>query len=124
RLRQSQSLVAAGPTPIRPGAKTATRVRRRTRPRHAVQPRYAGLPDVVAVVMVVGLAVLAGVLIIPRLSINLSALNALQNVLPLSGSSNRRVLDSSTPAAAATPAPTATPRPGVVERFAGSAVSL
>lgn len=125
RLRQSQSLMVDGPTPIRPGPKVDTRLTRRRRPRHAVQPRYAGLSDVVAVVMVVGLAVLAGMLIIPRLSINLSALNALQNVLPSSGS-NRRVLDTSaaTPSTRATAAPTATPRPGVVERFAGTAVSV
>ena len=74
--------------------------------------------------MVVGLAVLAGVMIIPRLSINLSSLNALQNVLPLTNNANRRLLDSATPAAVATAAPTATPRPGLVERFAGSGVSV
>ena len=44
--------------------------------------------------MVVGLAVLAGVLLIPRLSINLSALNVLQNVLPLANTT-RRATDAS-----------------------------
>jgi hypothetical protein len=76
------------------------------------------------VLTVVGLAVLAGALLIPRLSINLSALNALQSVLPLSNSS-RRVIDTSvTPVPAATPVPTATPRPGTAERFVGSTVSV
>jgi hypothetical protein len=124
RLRQLQSGLSNGPTPIRIGAKAAAPITRRRRPRTVVQPRYAGLTDVVAVLMVVGLAVLAGALIIPRLSINLSALNALQNVLPLSNSNTRRVLDAATPSAAATAAPTATPRPGLVERFAGSNVSV
>jgi hypothetical protein len=122
RLRLSQSL-AKGPTPIRPGAKSVNRVTRRTRPRHVVQPRYAGLPDVLAVIVVVGIAVLAGVLIIPRLSINLSALNALQNVLPISNTT-RRVIDATVTPAPTNAAPTATPRPGVVERFAGSGVSV
>jgi hypothetical protein len=124
RLRQAQSGLANGPTPIRYGAKAAAPSTRRRRPRTVVQPRYAGLPDVVAVLMVVGLAVVAGVLIIPRVSINLSALNVLQNVLPLASSNTRRVLDAATPAAAATAAPTATPRPGLVERFSGSNVSV
>jgi hypothetical protein len=122
RLRLSQSL-GQGPTPIRPGAKAVTRITRRTRPRHAVQPRYAGLPDVLAVIVVVGLAVLAGVLIIPHLSIDLSALKVLQNVLPLSNST-RRVIHTTVTPVPTTAAPTATPRPGVVERFAGSAVSV
>ncbi len=90
RLTQSSS---GPPTQIRPGAKAATRVTRRRRPRHAVQPRYAGLGDVLVVLVVVVVAILAGAFIIlPRLSFNLSALNALQNVLPLSNSS-RRVID-------------------------------
>jgi hypothetical protein len=122
RLRQLQSGLSNGPTPIRLGAKAAAPLTRRRRPRTVVQPRYAGLTDVVAVLMVVGLAVLAGALIIPRLSINLSALNVLQNVLPLTNSNTRRVLDAATPSAAATLAPTATPRPGLVERFAGVSV--
>ena len=63
------------------------------------------------VLMVVGVAVLAGVLIIPRLSINLSALNALQSVLPLSNTT-RRVIDTTVTPVVATPVPTATPRPG------------
>jgi hypothetical protein len=121
RLRLSQNLVPRETTPIRPGLKTASRVTRRRRPRHAVQPRYAGLGDVLVVLMVVGLAVLAGVLIIPRVSINLSALNALQSVLPLSNTS-RRVIES-TPVAA-TPIPTATPLPSIAALFTGSAVSV
>ncbi len=123
RSRQSQSVLSR-PTPIRPGAKTTTPVTRRRRPRHVVQPRYAGLPDVVAVLMVVGLAVLAGALIIPRLSINLSALNVLQNVLPLTSSANRRAVDTTLTPAATAAVPTATPRPGLVERFAGTNVSV
>jgi hypothetical protein len=123
RARGAQSLTQGPPTPIRGGAKVAARVTRRTRPRHAVQPRYAGLPDVLAVLMVVGLAVLAGTLIIPRLSIDLSPLKALQNVLPLSNSA-RRAIDVTVTPAPTTAAPTATPRPGVVERFAGTGVSV
>jgi hypothetical protein len=127
RLRIARALQPGGPTPIRTGAKATRPVTRRTRPRHAVQPRYPGLPDALAVLMVVGLAVLAGALIIPRLSINLSALNVLQNVLPLTSSNNRRVVDtpsSATPGAATPAAATATPRPGIVERFAGTNVSV
>jgi len=120
RLSQSSS---GPPTPIRPGAKTAVRVTRRRRPRHAVQPRYAGLGDVLVVLTVVGLAVLAGALIIPRLSINLSALNALQAVLPLPNSS-RRVIDATVTPAPATAVPSPTPRPGTAERFVGSTVSV
>jgi DnaJ-like protein len=120
RLTQSSS---GPPTPIRPGAKAAMRVTRRRRPRHAVQPRYAGLGDVLVVLMVVGLAALAGILIIPRVNINLSALNVLQNVLPLSNSS-RRVIDTSVTPVPATPAPSPTPRPGTAERFVGSTVSV
>jgi hypothetical protein len=121
RLTQSSS---GPPTPIRPGAKAATRVTRRRRPRHAVQPRYAGLGDVLVVLVVVVVAILAGAFIIlPRLSFNLSALNALQNVLPLSNSS-RRVIDTTVTPAPATAVPTATPRPGTAERFIGSNVSV
>jgi hypothetical protein len=123
RLRLSQSLSPGAPTPIRPGAKATTRITKRRRPRHAVQPRYAGLGDVVVVIAVVGLAVLAGALLIPRLSINLSALNALQSVLPLSNSS-RRVLDTNPTSVPATPVATATPLPGVAARFTGSNVSV
>src|SRR5207253_1162117 len=119
----SQRLSPGAPTPVRAGAKAVTRLNRRRRPRHVVQPRYAGLGDVLVVLMVVGLAVLAGVLIIPRLSINLSALNALQNVLPLSNTT-RRVIDATVTPAPATVVPTATPRPGVADRFAGTAVSV
>jgi hypothetical protein len=123
RARLSQGAFQSPPTEIRQGAKAASRVTRRTRPRHVVQPRYAGLPDVLAVIVVVGLAVLAGALIIPRLSIDLSPLKALQNVLPLSNST-RRVIDATVTPAPTNAPPTATPRPGVVERFAGTGVSV
>jgi hypothetical protein len=123
RVRRYQSMSQSPPGPIRPGAKAASRITRRSRPRHVVQPRYAGLPDVLAVIVVVGLAVLAGALLIPRLSIDLSPLKAMQNVLPLSNS-QRRVIDTAVSPAPTNAAPTATPRPGVVERFAGSAVSV
>lgn len=121
RLRLTQNVPANAPTPIRPGAKVVSRTTKRRRPRHAVQPRYAGLGDVMVVLMVVGVAVLAGALLIPRVSVNLSALNALQSVLPLSNST-RRVID--TTPVAATPLPTATPLPGVAARMAGSQVSV
>ncbi|MCA1647030.1 MAG: J domain-containing protein [Chloroflexi bacterium] len=120
RLVQSSS---GSPTPFRPGAKAAQQVTRRRRPRHAVQPRYAGFGDVLVVVTVVGLAVLAGLLLIPRVSLNLSALNALQSVLPLSNTA-RRVIDTTVTPVAPTPVPTATPRPGTTERFVGTTVSV
>jgi DnaJ domain len=124
RFRLTQSLPPGAPTPIRPGAnKASNRAMRRRRPRHVVQPRYAGLGDVLVVVSVVGLAVLAGVLIIPRLSVNLSSLNAFQSVLPLSNSS-RRVIDTTVTAVPATPVPTGTPLPGVAARMAGTTVSV
>jgi hypothetical protein len=128
RLRLSHVGALAPPTPIRSQPKATTGVTRRRRPRHAVQPRYAGLGDVMVVLVVVGLAVLAGALLIPRLQVNLSALNALSNVLP---ASSRRVIDTSatpaaaTPATAATPAaPTPTVQPGLAQRFSGSTVSV
>lgn len=121
RLAQSS---AGPPTPIRLGAKATAQVTRRRRPRHAVQPRYAGLGDVMVVLVVVAVAVLAGAFIIlPRLSVNLSALNVLQNVLPLSNSS-RRVIDATVTPAPATPAPSPTPRPGTAQRFLGSTVAV
>ena len=123
RLRLSHSLVTTAPTPIRPGAKATTRVTRRRRPRHAVIPRYAGFGDVLVVLSVVGLAVVAGVVLVPRLSVNLSALNALQAVLPISNSS-RRVIDATVTAVPTTAAPTATPLPGVAARFAGTTVNV
>jgi DnaJ-like protein len=123
RLRLSQALVpASAPTPLRPGAKAAARVTKRRRPRHAVQPRYAGLGDVIVVLAVVGVAVVAGALLIPRLSVNLSALNALQAVLPLSNT-QRRVIDV-TVTAVPTAQATATPLPSVSARFSGSTVSV
>jgi hypothetical protein len=88
-----------------------------------VQPRYAGLPDVLVVLMVVGVAAVAGALLISRVNINLSALNAFQSVLPLTNSS-RRVIDATVTPAPATAVPTATTQPGLAARFAGSAVSV
>lgn len=118
-------LLAPGPPPAPPvTSKSASRSTRRRRPRHVVQPRYAGLGDVFVVLVVVILAVVAGLLIIPRVSINLSALNALSNVLPGTGSA-RRVIDATvTPATVPTRAPTPTIRPGLADRFTGSTVSV
>ena len=123
RMRLTQS-TSGPPTPIRYGAKVATQVTRRRRPRHAVQPRYAGLGDVLVVLVVVIAASLVGAFIIlPRLSFNLTALNALQNVLPLSNST-RRAIDTTVTPVPATAVPTAAPRPGTAERFVGSTVSV
>jgi hypothetical protein len=123
RLRLAQLLAPGAPPAIRSGAKGPARVTRRRRPRHAVQPNYAGFSYVLAVLMVVGLAVaVGGLFILPRLSINLSALNALQSVLPLPSSARRAPEVTVTPVATA--GPTATVRPGVAERFAGSSVGV
>ena len=123
RLRQAQLLAPGAPPQIRPGAKAPTRVTRRRRPRHAVQPNYAGFSYVFVVLIVVGLAVAAGALIIlPRLSINLSALNALQSVLPLPQPTRPAVSGTATPSATVLPTPTV--GPGVAARFAGSTVSV
>jgi hypothetical protein len=111
---------AAGQQPhadeVRRAAKVAAPITRRRRPRHAVQPRYAGLGDVFVVLMVVGLAVSAGLLIVPRLSINLSALNALSTIMP---GTARRAVDSP-PAGSATPGLPTTVDP----RFSASSVSV
>lgn len=122
RLRLTQALAPVGPTPLRPGAKAAARVTKRRRPRHVVQPRYAGMGDVMVVLTVVGIAVLAGVLLIPHLSVNLSALNALQGVLPLSNAT--RPVINVTVTAVPTVQATATPLPSVAQQFSGSAVSV
>jgi hypothetical protein len=121
RLRQAVSPPGA-PTPIRAGGKVATRVTRRRRPRQAVQPHYPGLGDVMVVLTVVGLAVVAGFLLIPRVSINLSALNAVQAVLPLSNSS--RPVINVTVTAVPTPAATATPEPSVSAQYSSSTVGV
>jgi hypothetical protein len=123
RLRLTPVKPVSTPVEMRQGAKTAAPIKRRRRPRQAVQPRYAGLGDVVVVLMVVGVAVLAGVLLIPRLSFNLSALNVVQSVLPLSNTASRRATEP-TVTPAATAAPTATPQPGVAASFLGSTVSV
>jgi len=123
RMRMAQALApSAAPMPIRPDSKAAVRVSRRRRPRQAVQPHYAGLGDVLVVLTVVGLAVIAGFLLIPRLSINLSALNALQALLPLS--SNARPVITVTVTAVPTVAATATPEPSVSAQFSNSTVSV
>ncbi|MBV9174082.1 MAG: DnaJ domain-containing protein [Chloroflexi bacterium] len=121
RLRTSQVFSPGPPTPVRTGAKATTRVTRRRRPRHVVQPRYAGLGDVLVVLTVVGLAVVVGALLIPRISINLSMLNVLSNVVPVNAT--RPIV---APAATAVPtaAPTPTLRPGVADRFAGSSINV
>jgi hypothetical protein len=123
--RSTPNGLAVARTPIQPtdprkGSAASTR---RRRPRHVVQPRYAGFGDVLVVLVVVGLAVVAGVLIIPRVSINLSALNSLSNVLPVSITS-RRAIDVTVTAVPTRAAPTATPRPGLADRFAGSTVTV
>jgi hypothetical protein len=120
---RSLQLAAPGPPSTFQGTpKNAARVTRRRRPRHVVQPRYTGRGDVLVLLVVVALSVVAGALIIPRLSINLSGLNALSNVLPASG---RRAIDATvTPAPAATRVPTPTVPAGLAARFAGSTVSM
>ncbi|HLZ29780.1 MAG TPA: J domain-containing protein [Chloroflexota bacterium] len=122
RLRQAQLHAPGAPPPIQAGAKAPTRVTRRRRPRHVVQPNHAGFSYVFVVLIVVGLAAAAALFILPRLSINLSALNALQSVLPLPNPTRPAVSATATPSATAVP--TATTGPGVAARFAGSAVSV
>lgn len=124
RLRLTPVKPVAAPAPSRPASKTAAPIKPRRRPRQAVQPRYAGLGDVVVVLMVVGLAVLAGVMLVPRLSFNLSALNVVQSVLPLSNSSPRRATEPTVTPVPATAVPTVTPQPGVAASFLGSSVSV
>jgi hypothetical protein len=124
RLRLTPVTSVSAPSPRRPDAKVAAPLKRRRRPRQAVQPRYAGLGDVLVVLMVVGLAVLAGALIIPRLSIHLSALSVVQSVLPLSNNSSRRAVEPAVTSVPATVVATATPQPGVAARFVGTTVSV
>ncbi len=78
--------------------------------------------DVLVVLTVVGLAVVAGFLLIPRLSINLSALNALQAVLPLSNTT-RPVLNV-TVTAVPTAAPTPTLEPSISAQYSASSVAV
>jgi hypothetical protein len=124
RARTMQLLAPGPPQPMTPSAKGGAPVSRRRRPRHVVQQRYAGLGDVFVVLVVVLLAVGAGLLIVPRVNINLSALNALSNVLPGSSSARRTVDTTVTPATVPTRAPTPTIRPGLADRFAGSTVNV
>jgi hypothetical protein len=122
RMRLAQLLAPGAPTPIRAGAKAPARVTRRRRPRHAVQPHYAGFSYVLAVLVVVGLAAGGAYVMLPRVSINLSALNALQSVMPLPNTTRPATGGTLTPAATA--APTATVAPSLAARFAGSTVSV
>jgi hypothetical protein len=124
RARTAHLLAPGPPAAIPAGMKGGARVTRRRRPRHAVQPRYAGLGDVFVVLVVVALAVVAGALIIPRLSINLSALNALSSVIPGQGGARRAIDATVTPATVTARAPTPTIRPGLADRFAGSTVAV
>ena len=124
RLRLTPVMSASAPSPRRPYAKVAAPLKRRRRPRQAVQPRYAGVGDVLVVLMVVGLAVLAGTLIIPRLSVNLSALSVVQGFLPLSNNSSRRAIEPTVTSVPATVVATATPQPGLAARFLGTTVSV
>jgi hypothetical protein len=73
---------------------------------------------------VVGLAVVAAMLIIPRVSINLTALNVVQSVLPLPNNSPRRAIEPTLTPAPATAVPTATPQPGLADRFLGSTIGV
>ncbi|HYW90349.1 MAG TPA: DnaJ domain-containing protein [Chloroflexota bacterium] len=100
-------------------------IRRRSRPHQVVQPRGSGHGDVLVLLIVVALSIAAGtLLILPRLSINLSALNTLSNVLPV-GSNARKAIDPTpTAAPSATRVPTPTPAPGLADRFAGSTVTV
>ena len=123
RLRLSPSLAPGLPTPVRSGARASARVGRRRRPRQIVQQRYAGLGDVLVVIMVVGLAILAGALLIPRLQINLSALNAVQSVLPLSNP-ERPAGATPQPTDVPTPEPTPTVEPTLASLYTGSTVSV
>ena len=124
RLRLTPVMSVSAPSPKRPYAKVAAPLKRRRRPRQAVQPRYAGLGDVLVVLMVVGVAVLAGTLIIPRLSVNLSALSVVQGFLPLSNNSSRRAIEPTVTSVPATAVPTATTQPGLAARFLGTTVNV
>jgi molecular chaperone DnaJ len=126
RARSLRLLAPGPPAPRLPSTKGGAAITRRRRPRHVVQPRYAGLGDVFVVLVVVFLAIAAGALIIPRVNIDLSALNALSNVLPGTSNSRLRVAAGSTvtPATVPTRAPTPTIRPGLADRFAGSTVNV
>jgi hypothetical protein len=124
RMRLAQMFALAPPTPVRSGAKGPTNVGRRTRPRSIVQPTSSGLPDVLVVLTVVGLAVVAGMLIVPRVSINLSALNVLQNVLPLVATTRRAADTATSTPVPPTAVPTVTVSPGAAARFAGSTVAV
>lgn len=116
RLRTTAANQQPHADEVHRSTKVAAPVARRRRPRHAVQPRYAGLGDVFVVLMVVGLAVVAGLLIVPRLSINLSALNALSAIVP---GTARRAVDATTATSATPGLPTS-----VDARFSASTVNV
>ena len=128
-LPPSKTLYGPAP-PVRPDAKQGLRVTRRRRPRHVVAPREAGLTEVLVVLLVVAFSTIVAALIIPYVSVNLSALNQLSGVLP--GSSTRRVVFEPTPTAGpartSTPAIAATATPstigGLAEHFDGSTVTV
>jgi DnaJ domain len=106
-------------------------------PRHrtgrVLSARNGGLAELLAVVFVVALAVGAAWYLIPRVPVDLSALNALSSILSLSPAPRRIALDTPpTPAptsqptptpAAPTPAPTAVPQ-GLADHFLGSTVTM
>jgi hypothetical protein len=123
---RTELLAAPVPTASYQGrSKGPVRVTRRTRPRAAVQPNETGRGLVLVLFMVVALSIAASVLLIlPRLSINLSALNSLSNVLPASVGGRRGADATPTAAASTDRAPTPTVAPGLAERFAGSGVSV
>ncbi len=112
----------AAPTPASPRHRTG----------RAAPGSNGGLPEIVAVLLVVGLAVGAVVFLIPRIPINLSALNALGSVLAV-GPAPRRVAIEPVTAPEATPtlaaAPTATavataPPVAAADRFSGTTVAV
>lgn len=116
--------------PIRPAPAPAA-------PRHRTgrlaPTSNGGLPDIVAVLLLVGVAAAAAAFVIPRIPVNLSALNALGNVLSIGPSPRRIVLDTpaslvptAAPAAAptATAAPTPPPAGSPTDHFAGSTVTV
>ena len=77
--------------------------------------------DVLVVLTVVGLAVVVGALLIPRVSINLSVLNVLSNVVPVTAS---RPIVAPTATAVPTAAPTPTLRPGLADHYAGTKINM
>jgi DnaJ domain len=118
--------VAAAPTPVPPRHRTG----------RSTPVGNSGWAELLAVVAVVGLAIGAALYVIPRVSVDLSALNVLSNVLALGPSPRRVAVDAVvTPApsatarvaATATPAATLAPTPaaaGLADHFQGSTVTM